>query len=223
MTKNVRQAIIENAALEMSEQKRLSYKERKKGVSEKTPMNPFFIKKVVNLYGLPVSIENFRNFDPSIRTTGGYYTLTYYPTTSARYVKGKPYCIGQDLIRLSIRVSGPKHWHCLSGRIPELKWLAKWSTLTDQLFAIAKKHPGSPFGFTVKWEEYTDMIEKKAEEMNIDIDHKAYVVYAAKESLAEEINETHKMAPLKTKKDYQSVLEEVDKEMNIYGREPNDN
>ena len=222
MTKSVRQTIIENAALEMSEQKRLSYKERKKGISEKTAENPFFIKKVVSLSELPVSIENFKNFDPSVRTTGGYYTLIYYPTTSVRYVKDKPYCIGQDLIRLSVRVSGPKHWHCLASRIPELKWLEKWSTLEDEMFAIAKKHPGSQIFFTIKWIEYCRMIESKAEEMGIDIDHKPLVVYAAKESLTEEINKTHLMAPLKTKQDYQTVLEETDKEMNVYGRKPDD-
>lgn len=219
MTKSVRQTIIENAALEMSEQKRFSYKEKRKGTSEKTAENPFFFKKIVSLIEYPVSIDNFKNFDPNIRTTGGYYTLTYRPTTSARYVKCKPYCIGQDLIRLSVNVSGVRHWHCLAKRIPELGWLDKWSTLTDSLFALAKKHPDVPFFFTIKWEEYAEMIESKAEKDGIDIDHKPFVVYGAKKSLTEEINKTHLMAPIKDKKDYQSVLDDVDKEMNVYGKD----
>ena len=213
MTNNARKIILENAALELSQEKRLSYREKKKGISEKEFMNPFFVKKVVALNEEPISLENFKNFDPNVRTTGGYYTIVYHPTTSVRYVKNKPFCIGQDLLRLSVCVSGPRHWHCLAKRIPELKWLEKWSTLTDSMFGIAKKHPDVPFGFTVKWEQYNDMIEKKAEEQNIDIDHKAFVVYAAKESLIEEINRTHLMAPKKTKADVQSVLDEVDELM----------
>lgn len=213
MTKNVRQIVCENAALELSEQHRKSWSEKKKGISEKTFENPFFFKKVVSLIDEPISIEHFKNFDENIRTTGGYYTLTYRPTTSCKYVKGKPYCIGQDLLRLSVNVSGVRHWHCLAQRIPELAWLDRWSTLTDALFALAKKHPDVPFGFTVKWLEYSSMIEEKAEKMGIDIDHKAFVVYAAKESLAKEINETHLMAPYKTKEDYKSVLDEVDQIM----------
>lgn len=213
MIKNVREVICENAALELSEQERYSYKEKKKGLSEKTLMNPFFFKKVVSLLDEPISLEKFKNFDPNIRTTGGFYSIVYYPPVSAKYVKNKPYCIGQDLIHMRVSVSGVRHWHCLCSRIPELGWVERWSTLTDEMFALAKKHPGTTFGFTVKWIEYCNMIEKKAEEQGIDIDHKAFVVYAAKESVTKEINETHLMAPIKTKDDYKSVLDEIDKEV----------
>lgn len=172
---------------------------------------PFFVKHVVDLRDRPVSLETFTNFDDNVRTTAGYYILMYVPTTSKRYVKGKPFVIGQDLIRMRVTVSGPKHFRCLAERIPELGWMQRWCPqLKSDLFGIAKMHPGMSFYFSPDWIAYADHITKQAEAEGIDIDHKPFVVYQCTEKRKEEIEATHKMSAKKTKEDYKSVLDEVD-------------
>ena len=191
--------------------------------SENIPSKPFFVNKIVSLKDEPVSLETFTNFDPSIRQTGGFYQIIYNPTTSIFHVKNKPFFIGQDLIKMKVSVSGVRHWKCLCQRIPELAWIERNSTLTDQMFANAKKHPGMPLYFSVDWDRYIAMIEQKAEEQGIDIDHKALVVYSASRARAKEINESHKLAPTRTKKDVADILNEVDKEMLEYGETTTNN
>ena len=174
---------------------------------------PFFVKHLVSLKDEPISLDTFMNYDDSVRTTAGYYTLTYVPTTSKRYVKGKPYVIGQDMVRLRVTVSGPKHFGCVAKAIPELGWIKRWCPqLKSDLFGLAKRHPGIPFYFAPDWLGYAQLIEKRAEEQGIDIDHKPFVAYACNLKKKEEIEATHKMSPKKTKADYQTVLDEIDLE-----------
>lgn len=177
------------------------------------PVSAFF-KKVVNLDELPVVIDPVSGLlSRSVRTTSGYFTLTYNPEGSPKRMKDKPYTVGQDLIAGRICVSGPKHWSFLCRRIPELMWIKRWSYLKEDLWALAKKHPGVAFGFNVDWVRYANMIEKKAEEMGIDIDHKPYLVYITNAEKMKELREKYKMLPPRTKEDILPVLEEVDKEM----------
>ena len=177
------------------------------------PVSAFF-KKVVALDELPVAIEPFTGLlSRNVRTTNGYFTLTYNPEGSPKRIKDKPYTVGQDLLAARICVSGPAHFKMLCTRIPELMWIKKWSYLTDELWAIAKKHPGVAFGFNVNWPAYADMIEAKAEEMGIDIDHKPFLTYITTAEKMEELRKKYQMLPPRTKEDIQSVLDEVDKEM----------
>jgi hypothetical protein len=67
------------------------------------------------------------------------------------------------------------------------------------------------------------MIESKAEKMGIDIDHKPFLVYITTADKMKELREKYKMLPPPTKDDYLTVLEETDKEMNVYGRKSEDN
>ena len=183
------------------------------------PVSAFFYK-VVSLDEMPVVLPQTLPLDinPNIRNTNGYYTITYNPEGSPKRVKGKPYTIGQDLLACRICVSGPRHFHALCDRIPELKWLERWSFFTDEYFALAKQHPGIAFGFNADWVRYAKMIEAKAEELGLDIDHKPFVCYiTTKEKLAE-IRSKFLMWPKKTKADIQTVLDEVDKEENIHGK-----
>jgi len=177
------------------------------------PVSAFF-KKVVSLDELPIVLDPVTGMlSTSVRSTGGYFTLTYNPEGSPKRMNGKPYCVGQDFIAGRICVSGPRHWHCLCDRIPELKWIEKWSYLDDNLFALAKKHPGVAFGFNVRWAEYAAMIEQKADAMGIDIDHKPFLVYITTAEKMKELREKYQMMPPRTKEDIQSVLDEVDAEI----------
>jgi hypothetical protein len=177
------------------------------------PVSAFF-KKVVDLDELPIVLDPVTGMlSNKVRSTGGYFTLTYNPEGSPKRMNGKPYCVGQDLIAGRICVSGPAHFHKLCERIPELMWLKKWSFLTDDLWALAKKHPGVAFGFNVRWAEYGAMIEQKADAMGIDIDHKPFLVYITNAEKMKELREKYQMMPPRTKEDIQSVLDEVDAEI----------
>ena len=177
------------------------------------PVTAFF-KKVVSLDELPVAIEPFSGLlSRNVRTTSGFFTLTYNPEGSPKRVKDKPYTIGQDLLACRICVSGVRHWNCLCKRIPELMWIKKWSFLNDEFWAVAKQHPGVAFGFNVNWPAYAKMIEEKAEKMGIDIDHKPFLTYVTTAEKMKELREKYQMYPPRTKEDIQSVLDEVDKEV----------
>lgn len=187
---------------------------KKKGNKPKNVPVTAFFKKVVALNELPIIINPKTGLlSTDVRSTSGYFTLTYNPEGSPKCVKGKPYCVGQDLIEARICVSGPAHFKKLCTRIPELMWIKKWSYLTDELWAVAKKHPGVAFGFNVNWPAYAKMIEDKAEEMGIDIDHKPFLVYITTAEKMKELREKYQMLPPRTKEDIQSVLDEVDKEI----------
>jgi hypothetical protein len=177
------------------------------------PVSAFF-NKVVHLLDLPVALS-FGEIDPNIRTTNGRFSITYNPEGSPKRVRNKPYTIGQDLLACRICVSGPGHFYSLSRRIPELGWIVRWSTLEDDLFALAKQHPGITFYFDVNWVKYGRMIEKKAEEMGIDIDHKPFVCYITTKKKMDEIRSKFLMNPKRTKEDIINEIQETDKEYNI--------
>lgn len=128
------------------------------GVSALTFVSPLAYKVIIHLHDQRVSQDMIQNMDQNLRVTKGQYMIKYIPKTDHRYKKGRPWCIGQDLIRMGIYVSGPKHWNYLCDRVPELDWLRRNSTLTKEWFDIAAQHPGMSFWFSVDWPRYVAKI-----------------------------------------------------------------
>lgn len=185
-------------------------KNKARNEPKNVPVSAYF-KKVVSIDELPVVINLQTGLlSTNARVTSGYFTLTYYPSGSKKYVAGKPYVFGQDFIRGRFCVSGPRHFGALCDRIPEFRWIQKWSFFDDGLFAVAKKHPGVAFGFNVNWVAYANMIEKKAEEMGLDIDHKPYLVYITTAEKMKQLREKYKVLPPPTKDDYKEILDDID-------------
>ena len=220
MTKSVSETVIGSAKTELTLHQILPNRVKPDGSSTKKkerknakdiPISAFFTK-VVRLSEEPIIIID-KQLPRDCRTTNGWFSVTYNPEGSPKRVKDKPYTIGQDLVRGRFCVSGPKHLKALSKRIPEFAFLLKWSYYNEGLFAIAKKHPGIAFCFNFKWVEYGEMIEKKAEEMGIDIDHKPFFAYITKKEKLDQLRAEYQMLPNPIKEDYQSVLDEIDKEM----------
>jgi len=173
------------------------------------PISAFF-SKVVRLSEEPIIVVD-KMLPRDCRMTNGWYSITYNPEGSPKRVKGKPYTIGQDLVRGRFCVSGYNHLCALSKRIPEFAFLLKWAYFDKGLFAVAKQHPGIAFCFNLKWAEYGAMIEEKAEKMGIDIDHKPFFAYITKKEKLDQLRAEYQMYPNPVKEDYQSVLDEVDK------------
>lgn len=186
------------------------------------PISAFF-NKVVRVSEQPVIPDLKTGFLPrDTRTTNGFFTITYNPEGSPKRVKGKPYTFGQDMVRGRFCVSGFKHLEALAKRIPEFAFILKWSNYSKGLFAIAKQHPGVPFPFNLNWAEYGEFIEKRAEQMGIDIDHKPFFVYITNAAKLRELREKYQMYSNPDREVYQTVLDEIDKEMNVYGRKSDD-
>ena len=162
---------------------------------------------LVSLTDYPITLQDFRELKSDIRATHGFYTLQYIPAGSVKRNPKFPYLIGQDLVRIRVTVSGPKHWGALCSRIPELDWINRNSTISDKLFAIAKMHPGLVLRFGINFVKYCDKITNRAKELGIDIDNKPLVVYqwGAKDVP----NVDGVMNPLKTKQDYTKELNEA--------------
>ena len=85
--KNVAQIICEQAMRENTDLKRCGQKlngqyignTREAKIVANMPSNAFFRKHIVHLRDEPVSFDTFVNFNPDVRSTGGYYTITYCP------------------------------------------------------------------------------------------------------------------------------------------------
>ena len=126
-------------------------------------VSPYAYKYVVRLDEKPVFWDQVLDLDPMLRATKGLYMIKYTPRGSKDYRKGRPFKIGQDLIRWDIRVSGTREWAELCERIPELRWLSRNSTLTENMFKLAVRHPGMSFWFSIKWDEYEAKLQAQSE------------------------------------------------------------
>lgn len=207
------EALLENSELKQYGRYNGRYigKTREAELIKNLDFQPAFRKHLVHLHDEPVSLQSFTNFDPNVCATAGWYNIIYVPKNSKRYVKGKPYIIGQDLVRLRVTVSGFAHWQCLGKRIPELAWIDRWCPLlTPELFGLAKRHPGMNFYFSPDWVAYAKLVTKKAEEQGIDIDNTPFVTYMTTVEKLAKLNETYLLAPKKTKSDYADQLEQID-------------
>ena len=118
------------------------------------PVSPYTYKYALRLDDKPVTWDDIQNLNPVVRMTKGLYMIKYTPRHSKDRKKGRPWKIGQDLIRWDIRVSGKREWHELCKRIPELGWLERNSTLNDRMFDLAAMHAGMSFWFSVDWVGY---------------------------------------------------------------------
>lgn len=203
-------AIVESQILKMN-------KRKAKALKKDPHQKLIFTRQIVSMEDEPVSLDNFKNGDQNIKATMGNYALCYLGTMNFQNRANTPYVIRQDLINMNIYVSGPKHWHCVCERIPECGWLERNTTLTDELFSVAKMHPGMNFLFTVKWTEYSNKIAKKAQEKNIDIDHKTFMTYKMSKKRYEDDFKKLEFAELKTQADYLSELNEAEKESSLKG------
>lgn len=155
----------------------------------------------------PISLAHFRELKSNIRATRGAYTIQYIPAGSVKRNPKFPYLIGQDLVRIRVTVSGPAHWVKLCERVPELDWIRRNSTFSNELFAIAKKHPGLVLHFGIDFVKYCNKIEKRAEELGIDIDHKPLVLYQWGANDVPKVDGY--LNPIKTKEDYDKEIKET--------------
>lgn len=134
---------------------------------------------VIHLQDKPVTLESFNSFDPNVRATFGKFTLTFFCKNDWRVRKGRRFVIDQDLIRARIFFYNSKELARIAKKVPEVAWIVRNSTLTDELLDLATQHTGIPFVFTVDWPRYAKKIKEQAELENIDIDERPYVTYNA--------------------------------------------
>lgn len=155
----------------------------------------------------PITLEQFKGLKMNMRATRGQYTIQYIPRGFPKRNPKFPYLIGQDLVRIRVTVSGPAHWVKMCERIPELDWIRRNTTFSNDMFAIAKKHPGLVLRFGIDFVKYCDKIEKRAEELGLDIDHKPLVTYQWGRNDVPQVDGV--MNPVKTKRDYAKELAEA--------------
>lgn len=164
------------------------------GVSALTFVSPLAYKVIIHLQDKRVSYDMIQNMDQNLRVTKGLYMIKYIPKTDKRRKKGRPWCIGQDIIRMGIYVGGYRHWNYLCDRVPELDWLRRNSTLTERMFDIAAMHPGMSFWFSVDWPRYVDKLEAQPKPVSVqraETEHEANLLGAYKCS-AEEYRKHYK-------------------------------
>lgn len=216
MGKTIAETIGEAAQRESQNRSELirnkKFSEFRNGVNEvATSQNIFTPGKVytylVALDDQPITLKDFAQLKPNIRATHGFYTIQYIPAGSVKRNPKFPYLIGQDLVRIRVTVSGPKHWRALCSRIPELGWINRNSTISDGLFGIAKKHPGLVLRFGIDFVKYCDKITNRASELGIDIDNKPLVLYQWGANDVPNVDGV--LNPLKTKQDYAKELKAV--------------
>jgi len=191
--------------------KHLSNGEFEKSITQKQFAYEPTYYYIVSIEDKPVSRDRLLRFDSDIKFTKGQYTIQYVPLADSRRNPKFPYLIGQDLVRIRVTVSGPRHWGCLCDRIPELGWIDRNSTLRDEMFAIAKKHPGLVLRFGIDYCKYCTKIEERAEREGIDIDHKPLVTYLWNKDMQNKMKNLNTDGWQKTKADYIKELQEAEK------------
>ena len=140
---------------------KIKYGDYECDVNAQSPFSPYTYKYIVRLDDTPVNWDQIFGLDPLLRVTKGLYMIKYVPRGCKDHRKGRPWKIGQDLIRWDIRVSGPKHWLKLCSTVPELDWLNRNSTFDLRMFDIAVQHPGMTFWFSVDWVMYDQKIKSQ--------------------------------------------------------------
>lgn len=162
---------------------------------------------IVAINDEPITLDQFKGLKTNMRATRGQYTIQYIPKGFPKRNPKFPYLIGQDLVRIRVTVSGPAHWVKMCERIPELDWIRRNTTFSNDMFAIAKKHPGLVLRFGIDFVKYCNKIEKRAEELGLDIDHKPLVTYQWGKNDVPQVDGV--MNPVKTKRDYAKELAEA--------------
>lgn len=82
--------------------------------------------------------------------------------------------------------------------------------MRDEMFAIAKKHPGLVLRFGVDFIKYCEKIESRAEKEGIDIDHKPLVSYLWNREMGDQVKKLDLEKRKKSKADYIKELQEVE-------------
>lgn len=181
-------------------------------VSALTFVSPLAYKLICNLDEKIVTKRMIQNLDPKLRVTKGVYMIKYIPKTDKRYRKGRPWCIGQDLIHMGIYVSGPRHWNYLCDRIPELNWIRRNTNLTDRLFYIAAHHPGMSFWFCVDWPRYESKLLAGTDPETVSVHNPEYKPFGAYKCSGEEYRKHYKdkTATLRVLADVLHEVQEVE-------------
>ncbi len=133
-------------------------------ISADALVSPYAYKSIIRLDEKPVFIEQIRDLDPQVRSTKGFFLLKYLSKGNYDYLPGRPFRIGQDLMRWDVRVAGPNHFHALAKKIPELGWIERNTTISDKLFDIARRHPNMSFWFGVDWVAYEEKLQAQSKE-----------------------------------------------------------
>lgn len=170
-------------------------------------LQPRMYKMIFRLDFKPIKLSEMKDFDPQVRVTRGLFSIKKLTPGDGKYNPLRPYQIGQDIVRMKVAISGPKHWHALAEVVPELKWIEKYSTLTDDWFELLDLFPGTSFYFSVDWVQYyKDMIEWIEENDPNNIDDYMISSYIANWELEQE---RIKLAPKLKKFDYRKALMEI--------------
>lgn len=107
--------------------------------------------------------------DPLIRVTYGTYFIKYQPDGSFQRATGFPFSIGNDLVGFALKAKNSQHFEKMAEIFPEVAWILRNTNYSPKLFAIAKMHPGMPFGFSVNWADYVERLTNWGDAHGIDL------------------------------------------------------
>lgn len=225
MIKKDAMSIAEEALISVEERKRVKRENsaRKNPAADKEGINPddlvmpYSTCSVISITDRVLLWDNIKNLDPDVRRTKGTYFIKYHPKSSCRYKKGRPFQIGQDMVRWNLMISGYSEWKALCKVIPELAWIDRHTHMDPFLFNIARMHPGIWFSFSVDWPAYVKMLFDKARDMGVRLEEQSKPLLAFRPSQAEYLKRYKGKAvqPEKTKEDYQAEIDAVEHDPEI--------
>lgn len=116
--------------------------------------------------------------NPNVKLTNGTYELIYRPIAKQKEnSKEYPYIVRSDLLKgCKVRVKDYQMLKRLGKERKDVAFLLKWTTLTLDLFKIAKQNFNTPLCFTMKWVEYAETIMKKDPESSMSYKKEEWVV-----------------------------------------------
>lgn len=185
------------------------------GTIEKRLVKTNSARFIVNLDDEPVLYSDL--LDPvrrrKLRGTNGMFFVKYDPDGCWNKSKYKYLLQIGDLYAVNLRVANLNHLYKLSTFIPELAWVIRNTNFNDQLFAIAKAHPGMPVPFCLDAPRYYNMILKKMNAAGIDpTENKPFVTFKFADNLPHITVDVEALQMPECKKYYFAALEKIEKE-----------
>ena len=139
-----------------------------------------FRRACINIYGNSLEGITFDNCltNPDLKFTNGYYELIYRPvskqTTHARI---NPFILRCDMLKGSkIRIKNWEDLKKLSESNPVLKWLLRWTTISKELFNVAKMNYFVPVTFSIKYVEYRNHLQKLEPYANMHLTREEWMI-----------------------------------------------
>lgn len=140
-----------------------------------------FRRILIDITEKPISDVTFDTFmyNENLRFTNGTYELIFRPITKQKVNSwNKPFLIRSDIFKNTSKIRVPSYKALLNiAEVnPEVAWLVKWTTISEEMFECAKIHRMMPLAFTMKYTDYCKFLKKQDKKAPMQLTKEEWVL-----------------------------------------------